>query len=68
MLEKLLEDVRRLPAGQGRHELLKDIGRLGVKIAAIKEQRDGSSKASTGKAARKRDIGRPRQLTLARAG
>jgi hypothetical protein len=39
MLKKLLGDARRLPPGQNRHELLKDIGRLGVKIAAIQKRK-----------------------------
>jgi hypothetical protein len=42
MLKKLLEDARTLPPGQNRHELLKDIGRLGVKIAAIQKQKSYS--------------------------
>jgi hypothetical protein len=39
MLKKLLEDARKLPPGQNRHELLKDIGRLGVKIDTIQKRK-----------------------------
>jgi hypothetical protein len=39
MLKKLLEDARKLPPGQNRHELLKDIGRLGAKLAAIQKRK-----------------------------
>jgi hypothetical protein len=67
MLKKLLEDARKLPPGQNRHELLKGIGRFGVKIAAIQKRKDGSSKAIAGKADRERDISRPRQLTDVKA-
>ena len=34
-LAKLLESARQLPPGRERHELLKEIGRLRVKIDAI---------------------------------
>jgi hypothetical protein len=39
MLAKLLKDARRLPPGQKRHELLKDIGRFQVKIDALKKRK-----------------------------
>ena len=37
MLAKLLEDARKLPPGQKRHELLKEIGRFRVKLDALKK-------------------------------
>jgi hypothetical protein len=39
ILAKLLKDARRLPPGQKRHELLKDIGRFQVKIDALKKRK-----------------------------
>jgi hypothetical protein len=38
MSEKLLEDVRNLPPGPDRHELLKEIGRVYVKVDALKQR------------------------------
>ena len=39
MLAKLLEDARKLPPGQERHELLKEIGHLRVKLDALKKRK-----------------------------
>jgi hypothetical protein len=39
MLAKLLEDARKLPRGQKRHELLKEIGRFRVKLDALKKRK-----------------------------
>jgi hypothetical protein len=39
MLAKLLKDARRLPPGQNRHELLKEIGRFRVKLDALKKRK-----------------------------
>ena len=39
MLAKLLEDARKLPLGQKRHELLKEIGRFRVKLDALKKRK-----------------------------
>jgi hypothetical protein len=39
MLAKLLEDARKLPPGQKRHELLKEIGRFRVKLDVFKERK-----------------------------
>jgi hypothetical protein len=39
MLAKLLEDARKLPPGQKRHELLKEIGRFRVKLDAFKKRK-----------------------------
>jgi hypothetical protein len=38
-LAKLLEDARKLPPGQKRHDLLKEIGRFRVKSDALKKQK-----------------------------
>jgi hypothetical protein len=38
MSEKLLEDARNLPPGPDRHELLKEIGRVHVKVDALKQR------------------------------
>jgi hypothetical protein len=45
VLKKLLEDARKLPPGQNRHELLKDIGCLGTKIA-VHEAKKASGQAN----------------------
>jgi hypothetical protein len=39
MLAKLLEDARKFPPGQKRHELLKEIGRFRVKLDAFKKRK-----------------------------
>jgi hypothetical protein len=39
MLAKLLQDARKLPPGQKRHELLKEIGRFRVKLDALKQRK-----------------------------
>jgi hypothetical protein len=38
-LAKLLEDARKLPPGQKRHDLLKEIGRCRVKLDALKKRK-----------------------------
>ena len=38
MSQKLLEDARNLPPGPDRHELLKEIGRVHVKVDALKQR------------------------------
>ena len=38
-LAKLLEDARKLPPGQERHELLKEIGRFRLKLDALKKRK-----------------------------
>jgi hypothetical protein len=40
MLAKLLERARKLPPGQKRHDLLKEIGRFRVKLDALKKQKN----------------------------
>jgi hypothetical protein len=39
MLVKLLEDARKLPPGQKRHELFKEIGRFRVELDALKKRK-----------------------------
>jgi hypothetical protein len=40
MAAELLESARKLPRGPERHELLKDIGRLRARVAALAAKRE----------------------------
>jgi hypothetical protein len=44
MIEKLLKAARKLPPGPIRHDILKEIGRFRVRLAALRAQSEQTSK------------------------